>query len=290
MRGARGQHVDLMVLRAPRPPNPPRVRLDRAQPVIPATLMTAEPQSAKAPACTHCGQIAVLVTGETIYPHRLDLRERYFWQCTPCDAWVGTHKGTQTSLGFPANKELRRARTMLHEKMVDPLWENAPYSGEYPDSPIDDARVLKKIRKAALKHVYHFLAHRLGIPRERTHIGMFTLEQCRAAWMALRGVPYREIRAWSKGRLRALDATRGASATGPAAPPQRDPALGPPRNGPCPCGSGAKYKRCCAPDAKARPAATPAADSGSGMENEEGPAVRGGVELGADAADEQSVT
>jgi hypothetical protein len=40
----------------------------------------------------------------------------------------------------------------------------------------------------------------------------------------------------------------GASSTAPA-PEQRHPDLpvsGPSRNGPCPCGSGKKYKRCCA--------------------------------------------
>jgi len=261
-------------------------------PVIPSTLMTVEPQSAMAPACTHCGQIAVLVTGETIYPHRPDLWERYFWQCTSCEAWVGTHKGTQRSLGFPANKELRRARTMLHERMVDPLWENAPYSGEYPDAQTTDARALKKIRKAALEHVYHFMAHKLGIPRDVTHIGMFTLEQCSAAWMALSGVPYREIRAWSKERLRGLDAMRGASAAGHAAPPPRDPTLGPPRNRPCPCGSGVKYKWCCAPDAKAKGAVTPVADGGHNVENRQGqgPENCGDVALADDAAGDRDLS
>lgn len=59
--------------------------------------------------CDYCGADAKLVTGDVIYPHRHDLRARRFWQCVPCDAYVGTHANSLNHhpLGRLANAELR---------------------------------------------------------------------------------------------------------------------------------------------------------------------------------------
>jgi hypothetical protein len=220
----------------------------RAAPAADAAAVPAE-----APACPYCGQLARLVTGETIYPQRLDLAQKYFWQCVPCDAYVGTHAGTQRPLGTPANAELRRARTILHDRMLDPLWKLAPECGAYNYAQ-GDASARKQIQRSARLRVYAFLSHKLGLPIDETHTGMFTIELCRAAWTALKGATYVEIRDWYKQRLDAAGAKHRKHAVEQAPPgPPRPP--GPSRNRPCPCGSGLNFKRCCAPDAMAKHAA-----------------------------------
>ncbi len=199
---------------------------------------------AAAPTCPYCQQLASLVGGKVIYPHLPELAERWFWQCAPCGAWVGTHKGTQVSLGTPAKADLRRARNALHTQMLNPLWETAPDCGAY-DYALGDARARKKIQRSAENRVYAFLADKLGLSREETHVGKFTIEQCGAARAALVGVSFLEIRDWYKQKLGPVDTRPRTSAPQEAQP--RPP--GPSRNKPCPCGSGVIYKKCCAPDA-----------------------------------------
>ena len=109
------------------------------------------------PFCPYCGEPSKLVTGLVIYPHRPDLEDRYFYLCAPCEAFVGTHKGTKTPLGRLANAELRTAKMAAHAAF-DPLWQ-----------------VGKKTRKEA----YQWLAHEMGIFFKHCHIGEFDLEQCK---------------------------------------------------------------------------------------------------------------
>lgn len=112
--------------------------------------------------CPYCRQQAELVLGCTIYPHRPGLRDRKFWLCRPCDAYVGTHINSKrhAPLGTMANEELRFARRELH-KVFDPIWR--------------DNR--KKSRSAA----YRWLAKRLHKPENECHIGSFSLEDCEKA-------------------------------------------------------------------------------------------------------------
>ena len=74
--------------------------------------------------CPYCNNPAVLVGGDVIYPHRPDLYEKKFWQCDPCDAYVGCHRpgvgygdGTRP-LGRLANAELREAKKNVHTSQV----------------------------------------------------------------------------------------------------------------------------------------------------------------------------
>ena len=209
----------------------------------PATIEGPAPT----PTCPYCGEPSNLVGGDVIYPHRPDLAERWFWLCAPCDAYVGTQKGTQLPLGTPAKPDLRRARWLLHDLMLDPLWKTAPECGAY-DHALGDARARKHIEKSARHRVYSFLAHKLGLSVDETHTAMFTIEKCRAAWRALRGVRFLEIRDWYKQQRGPVD-TRPPKSTAEETAPR--PA-GPSRNKPCPCGSGVNYKRCCAQDAVAK--------------------------------------
>lgn len=109
------------------------------------------------PLCPYCQEFSTQVTGEAIYPHRRDLHHKAFYQCAPCDAYVGTHDGTRKPLGRLADAELRQAKVRAHAAF-DPLWRNNP----------DVSR----------RDAYHRLALCMGLAPEDCHIGMFTIEQC----------------------------------------------------------------------------------------------------------------
>jgi glutathione S-transferase len=163
-----------------------------------------------APTCGSCAsnKPARLTNGREVYPHRPDLHDKPIWKCGACGAYVGCHPGTTRPLGTPADKALRDARSMLHDQMVDPLWKTADESADYtPES--EEAR--QTIRTAARHRVYAFLAERLEIKQPDCHVGMFTIEQCREAWAALRGVQYPEIRGWYHARRARRAAAKAAA-------------------------------------------------------------------------------
>lgn len=126
--------------------------------------------AANPPICDYCGQQAQLVDGAVIYPHRKDLKSLRFWQCAPCDAYVGCHKenaflpglglsdGTWP-LGRLANEELRRWKSKAHAAF-DPVWKSG-----------------RMHRRTA----YAWLAVRLNLRPGECHIGMFDVERCKAA-------------------------------------------------------------------------------------------------------------
>lgn len=91
-----------------------------------------------------------------MYPHRPDLYEKRFYSCAPCKAYVGCHPGTERPLGRLANAQLRSAKMAAHNNF-DQLWK----------------------KKKMKRHVaYARLSDKMGIPREKTHIGMFDVTQC----------------------------------------------------------------------------------------------------------------
>lgn len=85
------------------------------------------------------------------------------WECVPCKAWVGCHKGTRTPLGRLANAELRKAKMAAHAAF-DPMWK----SGDMK-------------RRAA----YAWLADALSLPPEQAHIGMMDVAMCRRVMQAV---------------------------------------------------------------------------------------------------------
>lgn len=109
--------------------------------------------------CGECGKPCGLVTGETVYPHRPDLAHHRFWRCAAGGARVRCHEGTTTPLGTPAGPETQRARRAAHAAF-DPLWERK----------IAKEGVSKSKARAA---GYGWLAAQLGLPIDKTHIGMF---------------------------------------------------------------------------------------------------------------------
>lgn len=162
------------------------------------------PAPPPAPSCMSCktAERVRLTDGREIYPHRPDLHEKPIWICDSCGGRVGCHPGTLDPLGTPADAELRRARSMLHDHMLDPLWRRADASSIYAKSEKDD-HSRRIIRRAARVRVYAYLADRLGLTQDETHVGMFDLETCRKAWVILRGVKYEQIREWAKARKEA---------------------------------------------------------------------------------------
>jgi zinc-finger-containing domain len=115
--------------------------------------------------CPYCDQEAKLVMGSVIYPHRPDLRERYFWQCAPCDAYVGTHIGSadHKPFGRLCNANLRKLRQAVHREF-DPIWRGGGVSRS---------------------HAYQWLAAMLGISPADCHIGDFDDAMCERALEAL---------------------------------------------------------------------------------------------------------
>ena len=111
------------------------------------------------PICPYCQQFSKQVTGKEIYPHRKDLFSLVFYSCKPCDAYVGTHKGTTQPLGRLADPTLRKAKSATH-RAFDPIWKNEHMK-----------------RKAA----YAWLADQLSINVKDCHIGMFDIEKCKKA-------------------------------------------------------------------------------------------------------------
>jgi hypothetical protein len=114
--------------------------------------------------CPYCGALAALVHGDVVYPHRTDLKEKRFYICPPCKAWVGCHPGGTKPLGRLANAELRRWKMEAHAHF-DPLWMR---------------RVMSRTK------AYKWLALELGLTVEETHIGMFDVAMCKKVVEACR--------------------------------------------------------------------------------------------------------
>lgn len=107
--------------------------------------------------CPYCGKRARHVSGLAVYPHRPDLNHKRFYLCRPCDAHVGCHGTGSKPLGTMANAELREFRQAAH-RAFDPLWKGKG--------------------SMSRNEAYAWLAGKLGLPREKTHIGMFDKQQC----------------------------------------------------------------------------------------------------------------
>ncbi len=111
--------------------------------------------------CLYCGKRAELVNGATVYPHIEILHAKMFYLCSPCDAYVGCHPGTNKPLGVLANAETRKARSEAH-KYFDALWRNVAIG-----------------RRAEYRRMtYEWLAEKLGINRPDCHIAHFDIAMC----------------------------------------------------------------------------------------------------------------
>ena len=116
--------------------------------------------------CPVCNREAEYVSGKEIYPHREDLYALGFYRCSEhIDYYVGCHKGTDKPLGVLANKEHRLWKIKCHA-IFDPQW---------------------KSKKNTRRHLYSKLSHAMNIPFNKTHFGMFTIDQLMQAYEIIRG-------------------------------------------------------------------------------------------------------
>lgn len=104
--------------------------------------------------CDYCGRRAEFVDSREIYGRSYGM----IYLCRHCRAYVGVHRGTDKPKGRLADAELRRWKIAAHNAF-DPLWQ----SGRF-----------KYHRNAA----YAWLASKMGLPVDKTHIGMFDVGQC----------------------------------------------------------------------------------------------------------------
>lgn len=107
--------------------------------------------------CDYCGRKAEFVDSKIIYGQSYGM----VYLCRNCMAYVGVHKGSAKPLGRLANAELRYWKKAAHAAF-DPMWKWGRF---------------RHHRNAA----YGWLAQQMGLPIEKTHIGMFDVAQCKKA-------------------------------------------------------------------------------------------------------------
>jgi hypothetical protein len=126
------------------------------------------------PVCPYCGLGAELVPDVAVYGFPGYGRWVYVCSGWPvCDAYVGTHPGTDEPLGSLADGGTRHWRLKAHQ-MLDPLWRSG---------------LMRR------PEAYQIAAHLLGLSNADMHIGNLSIAQCReliAGIRALRFV-YRRI-------------------------------------------------------------------------------------------------
>lgn len=106
--------------------------------------------------CSYCKNPAKKVTGREIYPELKQLHHKEYYQCVPCDAYVGCHSNSGKPYGTLAKKGLRLKRMKTHE-IFDSVWKSGHMSRT---------------------EAYSKLALWLKISYKDCHIGQFNLEQC----------------------------------------------------------------------------------------------------------------
>jgi hypothetical protein len=108
--------------------------------------------------CPYCWGEAYLRDNSIIYGKPLGSGKSFICENFPhCNTYVGTHRGRFLPFGTLANRELRELRIKCHEKF-DKKWMTGK---------------MKRI------DAYRWLSRLIEIPESETHIGSFTVEQCR---------------------------------------------------------------------------------------------------------------
>lgn len=111
--------------------------------------------------CRYCGSPVVFTSNAEIYGREYGTGKCYL--CRNCRAFVGVHPGTNIPLGTLANNELREWRKQAHY-WFDQIWKNP-------------TRITTRYK------AYEWLSNELGLPRAKTHIGMFEKEECKKTIM-----------------------------------------------------------------------------------------------------------
>ena len=112
------------------------------------------------PICPYCQKPAKLIDSAVVYR---GTSYGLIWDCRPCDAYVGVHKGTENALGTLADAETRKWRRLAHAAF-DPLWQTG-----------------KMTRREAYKRL-QVLA---DVSEQDAHISRMTAAQCMGLIRAL---------------------------------------------------------------------------------------------------------
>ena len=95
----------------------------------------------------------------------------FIYRCVKCDAQVWCHWDSTKPFWTLADKKTRDARHQVH-LLLDPIWKKEK-SGNYKTWSRGKRR----------KELYKLLSKHLDIPLDKTHMWMFTIEQCREAYV-----------------------------------------------------------------------------------------------------------
>ena len=106
--------------------------------------------------CRYCGSPVVYTSNAEIYGREYGNGKCYL--CRNCRAFVGTHPGTDIPLGTLADSELREYRKEAHY-WFDQIWKGP-------------TRMMTRYK------AYGWLANKIGLSRDETHMAMFEKEQC----------------------------------------------------------------------------------------------------------------
>lgn len=102
--------------------------------------------------CEYCGGKVIFTDSAVLYGKSYGM----IYLCANCNASVGVHKGTQKPLGTLANAVLKLKRKETH-RVFDAIW---------------------KTEGINRSDAYGWLAGQMGLPKYRTHIAYFNIEQC----------------------------------------------------------------------------------------------------------------
>lgn len=108
-----------------------------------------------------CGTRCVLIKAENAYGHsatvKNNMKGRYYYRCPVCGAMVGTHMGTNISLGTPVNKLTAEMRKKTHDKMEEVM----------------------KTENLERTDLYNYLSDKLpGWEKGKVHVGHFDIPTC----------------------------------------------------------------------------------------------------------------
>ena len=102
--------------------------------------------------CEYCGGRVIFTDSAVLYGKSCGM----IYLCTNCNASVGVHKGSNKPLGTLANVVLKLKRKEAH-RVFDVIWKREGLN-----------------RSKA----YEWLAAQMDLPKRRTHIAYFNIEQC----------------------------------------------------------------------------------------------------------------
>lgn len=110
--------------------------------------------------CPYCTVQAKCVPDSFVYGRSYG---SHIWWCSPCNAYVGCHKGTYIAKGRLSNAALRKLKVEAHA-LFDPFWKTAVE--------------LRGWTQSHARHMaYSWLSGAMGIRVVDCHIGMFDDEQ-----------------------------------------------------------------------------------------------------------------